>query len=391
MVEQWVEDRNVWRPGQPIFQFSRPRTASTFQAMLLCLIVKLKSPDRARCVFRSDANLRFMAQPYEVVKTHVAPILQNESRIAPDRRRGMERDFLVFTSIDHVLGSVWPGAAYEQLYEAFASAPLREVDAYVPIFGLSRVEASAIRSYLRYWMILRQCCGLQQSHAHRMQLLGCEPDVSVDSPEFPGCEMYNLTAVEVLLSQTTMYHLLPYGRVGKCVEEERLMVESRKSFFKAEITTGASGCNKKNFYGRGEREFGEQRASLLSLAHAVSLSGSVASNETHAYYRQHHGYCNATKWNTLTAGLGGCEKAESGAWRVPPATASAGWSSLMAFCHARCKNCQRCNYISATRGAPLPVPGHGAECDWFHECDLASLFVCHNAVYTLSKFIDQPK
>lgn len=92
---------------------------------------------------------------------------------------------------------------------------------YADLFELSERQLYALLHYIRYWDILRQCCGTQMSEVWRTALLKNDSRASPrgsphwpgpvkfprtsDSPAHPSCEMYELDAVEAALMQTDVY------------------------------------------------------------------------------------------------------------------------------------------------------------------------------------------
>ena len=79
---------------------------------------------------------------------------------------------------------------------------------YADAFGLSTSHLYALLDFIRYWDVLRQCCGAQMSDDWRAALEGrnvTDPEPAVDSPGYSACTMYDLDAVESLLMGTEVY------------------------------------------------------------------------------------------------------------------------------------------------------------------------------------------
>jgi hypothetical protein len=223
----------VWRPGKgtSIIQWGTPRLGTTFQYTLLCLIVKMKhmpNENNVRCDEMGSPTRNI--GPDMVMKTHYRPHPVNFT------------NYLLFTAA-RSSDPVWNGSAYQQQYGQFLAAPLEEVKRYQPIFNLTAKEVHSAMAYMRYWSIIRRCCGSQQSLVNRQRLHGCKPSEPITSPQYPACETYNLTAVEELLHRLPGYQLFPFyprmesshgvGRphyVGYCAETEHKIVEERKDF-----------------------------------------------------------------------------------------------------------------------------------------------------------------
>jgi hypothetical protein len=199
----------VWRPGLRIIQYGTPRTGSTFQHKLLCLVVRMRLNSTAPwCGWRRgrirDDDIEGIGAN-SVIKTHTSPKLSRRAS-----------DAVVFTSQKDT--SIFAGSVVSQTMATFSMCPLNEVQRYRAFFGLTDAQVLAIRAYLRFWMIIRQCCGLQQSKINRQRLHGCPTSVGTDSPRYPACEAYNVTAVEKLLSELEAFR---FQRVPlQCAKDE---------------------------------------------------------------------------------------------------------------------------------------------------------------------------
>jgi hypothetical protein len=101
----------------------------------------------------------------------------------------MKMDASLFTG-DHVL-------AYTQYIEDLEVRKLGVLFDYKQLFKLSDTEMRELYQHMRYWDVLRQCCGLQQSIYNRMVLhnISLAEDSYLDLG-YPACEVYNITQVE---------------------------------------------------------------------------------------------------------------------------------------------------------------------------------------------------
>jgi hypothetical protein len=101
--------------------------------------------------------------------------------------------------------------AYVQIFdflERFGQSAI--VLDYCQIFKLTRIESNKIVTYMRYWAVLRRCCGPQMSDDFRARLLdqahpmGLAPRQRhrLADPGHDSCEMYDITQVEGQLLQT---------------------------------------------------------------------------------------------------------------------------------------------------------------------------------------------
>ena len=202
----------------PIVQYGATRSGSTFQFIVLCLAARLamrrlgassaRALEKVRCLYDDGATAAWHDSAPVVIKTHSSP------RMACTRR-----PCLVFTSIGSTSRQAvkWHRPAYQQVAEDLRIRPLAEVAAYRTFFNLSDGELTAMQAYLRYWMVLRQCCGSQMSVQQRLLLHGCAQHTNIamdaDSLGWPACEMYSLKQVTRRLSRTSLFPLIGIGFV----------------------------------------------------------------------------------------------------------------------------------------------------------------------------------
>ena len=205
--ERSASGKDVDLPSDPVFNSSIqriytigiPRTGSTFQAVLLCVIAHLRSTNVA-CHSELPASL-------QVIKAH------NFESLISDRRANMifltvREDLSDWHNVDRAhLQTV----AYVQRYAQFQKCHLCEIEHYAKIFHLSDDEVLQLRQYMRYWSILRQCCGSQASKLLRAKLFGCGEFNTFEIEGafgFHECHTRNLTAVEQAFVSTHLYKLV---------------------------------------------------------------------------------------------------------------------------------------------------------------------------------------
>ena len=170
-----------------LLQYGEPRSGSTFQYWLLESISALKK-------FR-----------YNVSKTHRRP---NFNKISPE---------CVFRSVktnwDHDV------YAYTQRYSEFSAHPLTEVKKLGILFDLDKNELRQLHAHMKYWSILRRCCGSQSSIDHRNQMHNSNQlHHSFEAYDFMECNMYNISQVELYITRTTVYRLLKQAQRSLIVE-----------------------------------------------------------------------------------------------------------------------------------------------------------------------------
>ena len=230
------------RSVSTIYSAGEPRSGSTFQFVLLCAIAHLRS-DSVSCSGK-QARLK-------VIKFH-----PRNSRLK------LDSSTMLFTTVRNEyrwnrsnFSFVGNDAAYVQFYGKFVRCPLCEVEAYQEIFDLTTEEILQLKQYMRYWSILRQCCGSQMSKWYRAELHGCKSVSNFYTEgrtDYHMCSLINLTAVEERFELVALYKVVPathlapeknwrflWTKKGDCATSHAA-VRSGKGFNLAPI--GADNC-----------------------------------------------------------------------------------------------------------------------------------------------------
>lgn len=96
-------------------------------------------------------------------------------------------------------------ACYVQDYETVLDENLYILRDYQRIFGMNESQYDHLRAYMRYWEVIRKCCGVQSSADHLRVLHatvgGHDAETkhlehAFEDLDYPDCEIYNLTQVE---------------------------------------------------------------------------------------------------------------------------------------------------------------------------------------------------
>ena len=205
-----------------ILQYGQPRSASTFQFTLLCAAALLRyAGDRpVACSNHSSMNLQAALQGgLSVVKTHSLHVIDS----VPAQLRARMAVFVTQGRFEHSILNTAPNEyalevrrrgmhlVHVQEYESFRwHGPAFTVLSYAPIFGLGPRHSEMLAHFMRFWAILRQCCGLQRSSDYRSSIalpatrlarVHAEHDL-----DHPHCEVYDLNAVEKALLSTQIAH-----------------------------------------------------------------------------------------------------------------------------------------------------------------------------------------
>ena len=302
-----------------LIQYGQPRTATTLQFQTLCaiaLVMNKADPSRVVCSFLPPTKpgenvLKGKAADQtalHVVKTHTVPA------------EGFPKDAWLFASeIDDTVGAddPWEGAAermsqelghhvkYAQVMSRLAERGSGIAKEYQPFFGLSDAQIEEVVTYLRYWDILRMCCGAQMDDGYRTELGGGVGASPAAGPEGPGsylmtakpenCHSYDIQAIEQHAVQTEVFKLALKGGKGSAYLRSTSSLEADKGYeltgkycvwFNKEVT-----CQKLDFNRLPERPgcSGEQppagssgrsesttRAQQLPMSTAEPESGQVS-------------------------------------------------------------------------------------------------------------------
>ena len=249
------EERSVARGTLPnlIIQYGEPRTASTLQFQTLCaiaLVLNEAEPDRVDCSFlpagpTPPGDLAGKAadlNKLHVVKTHTVPA------------DGFPKDAWLFASeIDDAVGpdDPWQGAAqrmsdelghevkYTQVMSRLAERGSGIATEYRSFFGLSEPQIEEVVTYLRYWDILRMCCGAQMDDGYRAELGGGAPaDVGARPGSYQylvtakpeSCDTYDIQAIERHAVQTQVFQLALKGGKGTAYLRSTSSLEADAGF-----------------------------------------------------------------------------------------------------------------------------------------------------------------
>ena len=200
-----------------IIQYGKPRTATTLQFQILCLMMAYLHEDNINnvtCYFNNKNNGKHLN--YNVIKTH---------RISGFLSERPSNTWIFLTSSDRLsdIETFELNSNIKLLMQMNFTIPyIADVNLvakrghfivyeYQHIFGLSDTKMEQIAEYLRYWDILRVCCGKQMSADWRNHLApskNYKQHHDPHSPTYPACEMYNISEVERRMINTLAFKKL---------------------------------------------------------------------------------------------------------------------------------------------------------------------------------------
>ena len=222
-----------------IVQFGTPRTATTLQFQILCLIATMlhgEKDEKVACdhVPGGDSPLPNAKQMmrdghFPVIKSHIHAndLLDDlgvfnkkkQSKLMEEYPNGIwlfrtgkrDTEKIDWMKLEDKVSSPVVSLKYVQSLETLGRDGIHGIlDDYARIFRLSAHELTELSEYIRYWTILRQCCGKQMSVDWRKMLQKHTRDGhaihnhkrSMHDPNYHACEMYNIKWVERLLLQS---------------------------------------------------------------------------------------------------------------------------------------------------------------------------------------------
>lgn len=228
------------RAGAPVIvQYGEPRTGTTYQFQVLCASSCLRwGPGETECkVCKDTATLGLDVPVADIASGTVCKVHD----ISKAREIVRKRPTVLFTTATErsddpqvraaVLKRDWRAARrrlqqswglpidYVQLFGLLGRRGHTLVFDYAPLLNLTDDQADALATYVRYWEILRRCCGAQMStdYRHRLWDVGDRPVSAynlpsnmitfrhVEDPAYDACEMYDIEQVERRYLETAVY------------------------------------------------------------------------------------------------------------------------------------------------------------------------------------------
>ena len=202
-----------------VLQYGPARTASTLQFQIVCLSMfkALLSSNNASLLDKMECGMRgehrFVEDTPMVLKTHMLEY-ELPSKLPEDT-------WLFATSRSNSSSSKlrnaysdWRSKGYDIRYiQDLSLASEREhliALEYQSIFGLTNKNMQDIIDFLKYWDVLRRCCGMQMSRHWRAHLMSRDKVLGgvVDSSKVSFCQGHNISSIENDFMATKLYQEL---------------------------------------------------------------------------------------------------------------------------------------------------------------------------------------
>jgi len=201
-VNSTVQYNEVARQAKKILQIGVPRTGSTWQYQLLCVIMQLVHDYDVDCHGGADSS----EATYQVLKSHSFRTVTGE--IGKAKAKEDLAMFLTTNMEPHIQDKQLKRVGYSwgviQTYDTLVKEGLAVIQTYSKLFGLTEHQTKMVYQYMKYWQITRRCCGNQQGQDNFKRLQNSTAPLAHKFIEYDysDCAIYNLGEVETLLVST---------------------------------------------------------------------------------------------------------------------------------------------------------------------------------------------
>lgn len=197
-------------------QHGPPRTATTLLFHTMCaamFLLHMNEPDNVQCNYVGDTN-KFdeilKENKYNVIKIHDSKLISS----------GPENEWIFSTAKDYSDHNIekWQSMTgknealyhrkvkYVQVLSGLKVSGWRGVVHDIStLLNLSVESSDMLLDHMRYWDILRICCGVQQSVDNVNRMKGAPSNTMkhpFGSALYPACEIYNLDELETNFMNT---------------------------------------------------------------------------------------------------------------------------------------------------------------------------------------------
>uniref|UniRef100_A0A6S8C759 Uncharacterized protein n=1 Tax=Aplanochytrium stocchinoi TaxID=215587 RepID=A0A6S8C759_9STRA len=212
-----LETKSVMRHNHWV-QYGPPRTATSLQFTIVCMgmFMRLRGTNEAEqmsCVFNPVPKRRFERITKKegnrplVIKTHSGRYI-NEVWGPPNTTsvfmtsKMREKDKEYIESV-RKFGYTIP---FVQSVSDVSKLSHQILYEYQSVFELPDEDMMLLGEFMRYWDILRQCCGVQMSSSWRQQLLDENITSNEHNPWYSACDTYNISRVESRFMSSILFN-----------------------------------------------------------------------------------------------------------------------------------------------------------------------------------------
>ena len=223
------------KPPFHIVQLGEPRTGSTFQFVLLSAIAHLKSPSQTKINVSFYAKYNFNNGLLKEIKEGQSFVIKAHYGDMSLLKKQQENGYIsIFAS-----SSKFSFAILQQDREQLVKCSLCEIERYKDIFYLTPNDIINLTEHMKYYEIIRKCCGLQMSKYEVLRLNGCDMRQHILKPDYPKCEEYNIADVEMKFQASSIPYSVTssemnWAKPGDCARFNKI-VESGKGFNGSEL------------------------------------------------------------------------------------------------------------------------------------------------------------
>jgi len=272
------------RGSRCTFQIGYPRTASTLQFTEMCVMKIIQNPgEDVKCVFGANASMLQNCESGDgvlVSKEHSPPQVGEKLQMAFGKNKPTNFDIVMSLPEDpdsDFKNGKWYNASQnvskEWKMEIKATHSITDlkkrgmfvVNDFQSIYNLTDDDMDQVRNILRYYTVLRQCCGQQMSHDWRSELQGSEFQGNKKNKQihwnkqstvYPACQMYDIDAV-----QTELFALPLWWDLVRAAD----MSMQRTAFFTKIDPKGARylNCSRSNAYVAVHPELGQNKGTPM--------------------------------------------------------------------------------------------------------------------------------
>ena len=218
--EQLVGKRTMDDIPKFLLQVGQPRQATTLQHRTICVFTLMRiieaGLNTTDLICQYTKSFRNKQQEYAVIKIHEPRLTYNNSIYSTAWVFGTDYNYRELTLCPSDNNCTYYGKNDHILTVNITTLQnmglMYVISLYQNVFKLREYDIHHVRIFLKYWEILRKCCGLQMSMSYRITL---NPYLNSSSAHYRApssepheCVLYNIDAVYEAITKTYIGKLL---------------------------------------------------------------------------------------------------------------------------------------------------------------------------------------